>query len=299
MMYFTVFLLFSISVFLFRSEWEKLQLRKEYYELVSPKRLKEGKIRIVFFSDLHHYLPADLLREKILKAINEEKPDAVLIGGDMLCMGKKKNRHTGTDTALSLIRELCREYPVYYAPGNHEERLRLLGNEDFNAYLAGVRECGAVYLSDSEAPVSESVSVSGVSLPYRYYEKLFPGINKKTPLEPGFFEEKSVFTDRERFNIALVHSPHYYKEAVSAGADLVLSGHDHGGTVRLPGGTGLMTPQFQFFSGESSGLHKYNGAYMIATRGLGTHSIRIRINDLPELSVIDIVDNDRKAQLQA
>ena len=97
---------------------------------------------------------------------------------------------------------------------------------------------------------------------------------------------------KDRVNILMMHSPLYLEEAAAWGADLVLSGHFHGGTIRLPlpGRPGLMTPQFQFFVKECSGLHtSENGrTKMIVSRGIGTHSVDIRFNDLPEISIIEM-----------
>ena len=78
------------------------------------------------------------------------------------------------------------------------------------------------------------------------------------------------------------------KEAEALGADLMLSGHFHGGTIRLPYLGGLMTPQLQFFTKEVTGSFEHGGTAMIVNRGLGTHSVKIRLNDRPEISVIDI-----------
>ena len=68
-----------------------------------------------------------------------------------------------------------------------------------------------------------------------------------------------------------------------------LSGHFHGGTIRLPILGGLMTPQLQFFVRECAGEFSEGSTRMIVNRGLGTHSVRIRLNDRPEISVIDVI----------
>ena len=91
-----------------------------------------------------------------------------------------------------------------------------------------------------------------------------------------------------------MHSPLYLREAAAWGADLVLAGHFHGGTIRLPFIGGLMTPQFQFLLPECAGRFQEGSTEMIVSRGLGTHSIRIRLNDLPEISCIDILPEEQK-----
>lgn len=297
MVLFTAILMLCAALFLLRSEWEKLQLTAEHYEIRTKKLKKGERYRIVFFSDLHRYFPAKCDQEKILKAMEAENPDAVVIGGDMLCVSKKNGTVTDTGTALSLIRRIAEKYPVFYGEGNHETRLQENSPEEYADYVTELLSCGVRYLSDTAVPLSEHICIAGASLDGKYYRKLSPGFGKKVPLDPGYFEAKSLFRDSAAVNIMLVHSPLYLEEAAKAGADLVLSGHMHGGTIRLPGGCGLMTPQFQFLEKRCSGLHRCGDTAMIVTRGLGTHSVRIRFNNLPELSVADIEGYDGETDL--
>ena len=108
-------------------------------------------------------------------------------------------------------------------------------------------------------------------------------------MKPGFVETVFGSPDPEKYSILLAHSPMYFKQYAEWGADLSLSGHFHGGTIRLPLVGGLMTPQFQFFfpwcSGQYEGAH---GRMMIVGRGLGTHSINIRFNDKPQVVVVEL-----------
>ena len=93
---------------------------------------------------------------------------------------------------------------------------------------------------------------------------------------------------REKFQILLCHSPLFFDACRKWGADLTLSGHFHGGTIRLPYLGGVMTPQFQFFLPWCAGTFEENGKTMIVSRGLGTHSINIRLNNKPQLVVVDL-----------
>ena len=89
------------------------------------------------------------------------------------------------------------------------------------------------------------------------------------------------------FRIAMLHSPFYREEALSLGVDLLLSGHFHGGAVGIPF-IALMTPQFRFFVGKPRGLFKRGEKYFFISRGLGTHTINVRIHNFPELSCFDL-----------
>lgn len=132
------------------------------------------------------------------------------------------------------------------------------------------------------------ILVRAVPLDASYYKPLKPGFGRKKKLPSGELERLLGTAQTDAFQILMLHSPMYLKEAAAWGADLVLSGHFHGGTVRLPLLGGVMTPQYQFFVRECAGLHYAGTHAMIVSRGLGTHSIRVRINNLPELSCIDI-----------
>ena len=98
--------------------------------------------------------------------------------------------------------------------------------------------------------------------------------------------------DKDAFNLLIAHNPRYFKNYANWGADLVLSGHVHGGTVILPGGKPLIGTDFRLFPKYSGGLYEDGDARMIVSRGLGTHSIKVRINNKPELVVVKIVANN-------
>lgn len=91
---------------------------------------------------------------------------------------------------------------------------------------------------------------------------------------------------KDCFQILLAHSPLFFDAYRKWGADLTLSGHFHGGTIRIPGLGGVMTPQYQFFLPVCAGTHEREGRYMAVSRGLGTHSINIRLNNRPQLLAI-------------
>ena len=287
-----------IVLLLARSEWEKRQLRVEAY------RVKTGKLRrgarIVFLSDLHDVQFGEK-NARLLQAIDGTAPDAVLIGGDLITCGKRTPNPPRTSVALQLLQELCGRYPVYYAEGNHEARMARRFPDAYQMYLDHLVQLGVSYLRnerdvfDTEELVEDSaddLNIYAVSLAQRFFRALPPGFGKKEAMESGYLARKLGEPDRTRFNILLLHTPLYLKEAAAWGADLVLSGHFHGGTIFLPKLGGLMTPQYQFFVRECAGRFRQGSTDMIVNRGLGTHSIRIRLNDLPEISCIDIVPED-------
>ncbi|MDO4438792.1 MAG: metallophosphoesterase [Eubacteriales bacterium] len=288
-------ILFIAVLFLFRSRWEKKQLRTEYYHIRTDKL--DTTVRVVFLSDLHSKSFGDDNRELIIE-ISKLNPDLIVIGGDMITCGKNTAIPPKTKTCIDLIESLSEKWFVYYAEGNHEARFRERFPDDYAIFTTHLDQLSNVeYLSnahvtfDCEDRVEDAYDdlyIYGASLDKEYFRPLKPGFGRKKEMPYDYLSAKLGKCNPDRFNILMLHTPMYFEQAVNWGADLVLSGHFHGGTVRLPFVGGLMTPQLQFFVKECAGEFELKGSKLIVNRGLGTHSIKIRINDLPEISCIDI-----------
>ncbi len=272
------------GLFLLRSEYERDQLVTETFTIHSPKIKGEGK-RLVFLTDLHdkEFGPDN---ERLLEAIREAKPDMVLIGGDMMVA-----KGVGDiSISLKLLKKLSEEFTVVCANGNHELRLRNeteTYGDKYREYRHALREMGIVFLSDSKIALDEDIDLYGLNLLSEYYK---PGYPK---MKPGFVGKVLGEPDKEKFSLLLAHSPMFFDEYAEWGADLTLSGHFHGGTIRLPFVGGVMTPQYQFFFPWCAGLYEgVHGRKLIVGRGLGTHSINIRFNDKPQVVVVDIKEEN-------
>lgn len=305
-----IVLITLIVILLLRSEWEKKHLKTEYYTIKSEK-IHIGT-RFIFLSDMHGTEFGED-NEELLSEIRSLDPDCILIGGDMITCGKRHEEPPRTSACIHLCQELSEYWPVIYAEGNHEARFRRRFPEDFQIFIEHLEQYSSLeYLMDETETFTkedeliderDEFLIYGPSLEEDYFQPLRPGFGKKLAMPEGYLEGKLLATDdmacdtsdrrnvaqKHSFNIMLLHSPLYLKEAEAFGADLVLSGHFHGGTIRLPGLGGLMTPQLQFLVKECSGEFSHERTRMIVNRGLGTHSIKLRLNDRPEISVIDVL----------
>ena len=96
-----------------------------------------------------------------------------------------------------------------------------------------------------------------------------------TPSQPGF-------------HVLLAHNPKYGNTYFSWGADLILSGHYHGGVMMLGKKRGAIAPDFRIFPGECGGMHQKNGCAVIVSAGLGEHKIPVRIHNPRELTIVRI-----------
>lgn len=107
-------------------------------------------------------------------------------------------------------------------------------------------------------------------------------------MKKWYLTEQLGICDRKAFNLLLAHNPLYFDEYADWGADLVLSGHVHGGVVILPFLGGVISPQVRLFPKYYAGTYFHGKSEMILSRGLHMHSFRIRLFNMPELSCVTL-----------
>lgn len=250
-------------------------------ELVfSSSKIKEPVV-LVFLSDLHDNTFGEK-NEKLLKEIKRIHPDAVLIGGDTMVTKPGRADLSRTKELLQGISRLS--CPVFYANGNHEQRMqrdRGVYGSMYDEFRKLLEEYQVNYLQNKTVQWRDDIAVSGVDIAWKYYQDFHPD-----SMVPSYLTRRLGKAESERFQILLAHSPLFFDAYAGWGADLSLAGHFHGGTIRLPGLGGVMTPQYQFFHPFCGGVFEQNGRWMLVSRGLGTHSINIRIGNRPQLAVI-------------
>lgn len=270
-------ILLIILIMYFRSEYEKNNFVLMKYKFESDK-IKTAK-KFIFISDLHDkQFGKD--NEKLIEAIEECKPDFIVIGGDMMVT----KGLVDLKPSLLFCEKISKKYKVYYANGNHELRMKNEKYGDLYSVLnKAVKEMGIYRLEDSCEKIEE-ICMYGLDIDKKYYKKL-----DNAEFDNTYIEEKLGSVSKDKFNILLAHSPLFLNAYAKWGADLVLSGHFHGGTVRVWKDIGLMTPQIHFFSDMVYGLKKKDATNLIISSGLGTHSINIRLNDRAELILIELL----------
>lgn len=275
---------------LLRSEYEKNHFLVEELAIASPKIQKEH--RFIFITDVHdkEFGPGNC---RLFEAIRKIKPEGIFIGGDVMV---SRGGTTLTST-FALLEGLVSIAPVYYALGNHESRMEAeRGNygDKYEQLLKKAGELGVVMLIDQNLFLGNDLAVAGVRLSQRYYQKLF--LKNPLPMPETYLFAKLGRAAKERYQILLMHSPLYFRACRQWGADLTLSGHFHGGTIRIPGLGGMMTPQYQFFLPWCAGNFQEDGKWMAVGRGLGTHSINIRLNDRPQVLVVHLLPKNGKGE---
>jgi len=99
---------------------------------------------------------------------------------------------------------------------------------------------------------------------------------------------KALLIEDSTYTVLLSHRPELFDVYADNNIDLVLSGHAHGGQVRLPFIDGLAAPNQGLFPQYSEGVHENNRTKMVVSRGLGNSIFPIRINNRPELVVFTL-----------
>lgn len=268
-------------------EWirEIRTFRITHYDITSDKlRDLEREQKVLFLTDLHNNIYGKQ-NEKLIDAIRGQKPDIILIGGDML-IGKKRGSTQIAEDFVSRLAGIC---PVYYANGNHEQRMKEhpeIYGIGFQRYHTALSEQGVVFLENERIDLSWEdcpVQIYGLEIPMEYYKK-----PRKTAFTMGTVEKCIGKADRSKYQILLAHNPIYTDTYIKWGADLILAGHLHGGIVRLPLLGGIVTPHFSFFPRYSGELTVRENTSIVVSKGLGTHTIKLRFLNPAEMIVLHI-----------
>ncbi|MCI8496749.1 MAG: metallophosphoesterase [Clostridiales bacterium] len=231
-------------------------------------------MRILHLSDLHsaRYGRKNRRLSAKIRAIH---PDYILCTGDMMDKYTKSG-----DPFLELLRGLQGEFPMFASIGNHELRVKKKAEKNYQDFIRQAGELGVCFIDNNQASLQyrgKSLCVYGLTLPLPvFYEHAEP--------EPV---ERYLGENPEHPNLLLAHDPRWLSEYAKWGADLVLSGHLHGGLIRLPLIGGLISPGKTLFPQYDAGLFQKGNTQMYVTRGTGDSGKR-RILSFPELAVLTL-----------
>ncbi len=248
-----------------------------------PEFLK-GK-KLIFISDYHEACNGRL-NDQIVDAVRKINPYLILLGGDMV---NSCDDPQATFPAVSLINDLASVSDVVYAFGNHEDKLDsgMYGfKSDISAFTSRLKNNVTILRNDkyyiNKTDDKDGV-IYGLDLPLDFYQRFtFPELTVNDI--NGFIGEKG-----NNYSILLGHPPDLIKGYSEWGADLILSGHFHGGIVRIPWIGGVISPRLRLFPKYDYGMYSRDNSQMIVTNGLGQHSIKIRLNNVPEIVCIEFI----------
>ena len=250
-----------------------------HYSIKSKKIRRD--IRLAVLADLHNCMLEDMGR-RLFHEVDKEAPDLVIKAGDMVDSIK------GSDPTrvMKVVGMIHEHYPVIYGMGNHEKKILQGGflHRERAQLIRGLNDARLKILSDSYKYIEDTgIKVSCLDLDLSYFCR---GLFK--PLSVRQIEEKIGELERDKFNILIAHDPQYFVPYSDYGSDLVLSGHMHGGIVRLPYLGGVVSPKLRLFPEYDAGSFERKASRMLVTKGLGCHTIQLRINDPTELMIVDL-----------
>lgn len=269
-----------ICICLAAAVWDSNRFVTVTYDIKSDKITKP--CRLVLLADLHNK-SFGKGNKRLLTAIDEVSPDGILVAGDMLTA----IRGADYSHALALMEKLSAKYRVYYGMGNHEYRLGLYPDDYpgmYEGYMSGLKGAGIEPLINGTAYLPEcNIAVCGAQIDRAFYRHF-----RRKPMETTYLPKLLGTPDRNMFQLLIAHNPVYFDAYAEWGADLVVSGHVHGGIVRLPVFGGVLSPAITLFPKYDGGMFTENESTMILSRGLSSHTPPVRIFNPGELIVIDL-----------
>lgn len=236
---------------------------------------------IAHVSDLHNAQFGEN-QQVLLEKISDASPDIIVITGDLI-----DSNHTNVDAAMEFVAGASELAPIYYVTGNHEA-----WSEDYPILREQLEQKGVSVLEDESVFLTQgenTIQLIGLADPdFTLSNDLFG--EKETMINKKL---QDIVIDNSYYSILLSHRPELIEIYSDNSINLVLSGHAHGGQFRFPFVGGIIAPDQGIFPKYTAGKYVIGQTQMVVSRGLGNSIIPIRINNRPELVVIELNHLDR------
>ncbi|MFB8328218.1 metallophosphoesterase [Bacillus wiedmannii] len=231
--------------------------------------------KILQISDLHNKKFGDN-QETLIQKVKSIHPDIIAITGDLI-----DSKSYDAEVSLELIRGLVKEYPIYFVTGNHEK-----WSGKYNDLEKELKQHHVTVLRNEHVSIQiggQDIHILGIDDPEFVTGNRDEGNVVKDEIIKAKFEMQP-----DTYNVLLSHRPEFLTEYADEQIDLVLSGHAHGGQVRLPFIGGLVAPNQGILPTYTAGLYEKQNTSMVVNRGLGNSIIPQRIFNRPELVVVQL-----------
>lgn len=229
--------------------------------------------RMAQVSDLHN----KDWQGQLIRLLEQAAPDVIFLTGDLV-----DSSHLDLTVALDFARQAVEIAPVWFVSGNHEA-----WSGRYDELREGLEKAGVRILANEMVSLErsgESIRLIGIEDPAFFA----PGTDSYEAAGAADQILEDLAPGPAAFSILLAHRPELLAVYGDHHFDLVLSGHAHGGQFRLPLLGGLYAPGQGFFPDYDAGLYRSGGTSLIVSRGLGSSVIPIRINNPPELVLIEL-----------
>ncbi|WP_144611396.1 metallophosphoesterase [Bacillus cereus] len=231
--------------------------------------------KILQISDLHNKKFGNN-QETLIQKVKGENPNIIVFTGDLI-----DSKSYDAEVSMELIRELVKEYPIYFVTGNHEK-----WSGKYNDLEKELKKHHVTVLRNEHVTIQkeeQKINLLGIDDPEFVTGNRDEGNVVKDEISKAKFEMKP-----DTYNVLLSHRPEFLTEYANEQIDLVLSGHAHGGQVRLPFIGGLVAPNQGILPTYTAGLYEKQNTSMVVSRGLGNSIIQQRILNRPELVVVQL-----------
>ena len=255
-----------IAGFLF---WENISICAVEETVALPALPKSfDSLRLVQISDLHGRSFGDG-NTRLIDAVQKAAPDLICITGDLF---DEKTDLSVLPPLLSALTELA---PTYYVTGNHEWQV-----DSLRDILSMMQQLGVQVLQNTYHVLhrgGEKIVLAGVDDPCGPLDRTMPD------------ELVRQIRINEGENVPIIMLSHRNDELnmwSELNVMLVLSGHCHGGVIRLPLVGGVFGTHRELFPDFDAGIYRKNGTALYVSRGLGFSGVRFRLLNRPQLSVL-------------
>ncbi|PXW92438.1 hypothetical protein DES38_10216 [Streptohalobacillus salinus] len=244
-----------------------------HIEISTDKFVGKDSVKLVQLSDLHgHMYTGDLTN--LAADMLAVSPDLIVLTGDMI-----DRKTEDTKEVVAFIRQLVSsDIPVYFVSGNHEHS-NLFGDRFVDALVEeGVQVLNNAHVVYTKENVS--LNLIGIDDVSTGQEQMAVAFND---------------VDRDNYSLLLSHAPDVVTQYKTIEADLILSGHTHGGQVRLPVVGALVAPTQGYFPYYDKGLFNLSeGQYIYVDSGIGTSQLRLRLFNQSQFSIIEITSKQTR-----
>ena len=199
------------------------------------------------------------------------------------------------DNAVSFLNGISGEFPILYTYGNHETRIKIRSeaNPLYNEYMEQIKvqlQEQKITLLNNEIWEYNNIIVAGLEVNDESYDDAESFDREKLKKLMSLVNERNS-SEKRSFRILVSHPPDFFDLYAEEDIDLILCGHNHGGTVRIPLLGGVISRKYKLFPKYSYGVYEKNGKKMILTGGLGDHTIHFRLFNMPEIVIITLVNH--------
>ncbi|MDE6619787.1 MAG: metallophosphoesterase [Lachnospiraceae bacterium] len=249
-------------------------------DFVLPGLSKE--CRFVLISDLHNKVYGDK-NDKVIRSIRKIDPDFIILAGDLVTSQASEDMTPG----IELVNALSQKYKIYYALGNHESKIQKETDrfgDQFDRLMKAISGENVHILQNESVNLPEyNIRITGLDLDLDYFAHF-----RIKKMKENYLQETLPRYDSGKCNILIAHNPDYFEDYAGWGAQMVLSGHVHGGIMRLPFLGGVIAPTYKIFPKYDGGVFRHGKAVMLLGRGMGSHTLPFRFFNPAELYDVTI-----------